>query len=63
MVMRLMGQVYGYAAATMPMIGQVKTEEKQGSRWVVGDGSKQFIILLNGANEQNLQSNSSQEQN
>ena len=33
MVMRLMGQVYGYAAATMPMIGQVKTEEKQGSRW------------------------------
>ena len=34
MVMRLMGQVYGYAAATMPMIGQVKTEEKMGSRWV-----------------------------
>ena len=44
MVMRLMGQVYGYAAATMPMIGQVKTEEKQGSRWVVGDGSDLSFI-------------------
>ena len=32
-VMRLMGQCYGYAAATMPMIGQVKTELKEGSRW------------------------------
>ena len=30
--MRLMGQCYGYAAATMPMIGQVKTELKEGSR-------------------------------
>ena len=44
MVMRLMGQVYGYAAATMPMIGQVKTEEKQGSRWAEEDGSDLSFI-------------------